>query len=65
VQSRVHRLQAHRPQVRQTIFHKPEDYAAFERVMLDRLTHGVHILEVNGESYRLRDPKRRLRARKG
>jgi len=28
--------------------------------MLDRLTHRVHILEANGQSYRLRDSKRRL-----
>ena len=29
--------------------------------MLDRLTHRVHILEANGESYRLRDAKKRMR----
>jgi len=29
--------------------------------MLDRLTHRVHLLEANGESYRLRQSKRRLR----
>lgn len=29
--------------------------------LLDRLTHRVHILEANGESYRLRDSKKRLR----
>ena len=28
--------------------------------MLDRLTHRVHILEANGQSYRLQDSKRRL-----
>ena len=27
--------------------------------LLDRLTHRVHILEANGESYRLKDAKRR------
>jgi DNA replication protein DnaC len=32
--------------------------------ILDRLTHRVHILEANGESYRLRDSKRRLKATK-
>jgi hypothetical protein len=32
---------------------------------LDRLTHRVHILEANGESYRLRDSKQRLTGRKG
>jgi len=32
--------------------------------ILDRLTHRVHILEANGESYRLRESKRRLKARK-
>jgi DNA replication protein DnaC len=29
--------------------------------MLDRLTHRVHILEANGESYRLRQSRRRLK----
>ena len=29
--------------------------------LLDRLTHRVHILEANGESYRLRDARKRLR----
>lgn len=29
--------------------------------LLDRLTHRVHILEVNGESYRLRQAQKRLR----
>jgi len=29
--------------------------------MLDRLTHRVHIVEANGESYRLRDSQRRIR----
>ena len=29
--------------------------------LLDRLTHHVHILEMNGESYRLNQSKRRLR----
>lgn len=29
--------------------------------MLDRLTHRVHILEANGESYRLKDAKRRIK----
>jgi DNA replication protein DnaC len=36
--------------------------------LLDRLTHKVHILEANGESYRLRDAKKRLKrhsSRKG
>jgi len=30
--------------------------------LLDRLTHHVHILELNGESYRLTQSKRRRRA---
>ena len=30
--------------------------------LLDRLTHRVHILEMNGESYRLAQSKRRRRA---
>ena len=32
--------------------------------MLDRLTHRVHILEANGESYRLRDSQRRIRGKR-
>ena len=31
--------------------------------LLDRLTHRVHILEANGESFRFREAKRRLRGR--
>ncbi len=31
--------------------------------LLDRLTHRVHILEANGESYRLADAKKRLKPR--
>jgi hypothetical protein len=30
---------------------------------LDRLTHRCHILEMNGESYRLKDAKRRRSGR--
>ena len=33
--------------------------------MLDRLTHRVHILEANGESYRLRQSRKRLRKEGG
>jgi DNA replication protein DnaC len=33
--------------------------------LLDRLTHRIHILEANGESYRLRESKHRLRQRRG
>ena len=32
--------------------------------LLDRLTHRVHIVEANGESYRLRDSQRRLKRRR-
>jgi DNA replication protein DnaC len=32
--------------------------------LLDRLTHRVHILEANGESYRLRDARKRLHRRR-
>ena len=32
--------------------------------LLDRLTHRVHILEANGQSYRLQDSKRRQASRK-
>ena len=32
--------------------------------LLDRLTHRVHILEANGESYRLRESRRRLKRRR-
>jgi DNA replication protein DnaC len=31
--------------------------------LLDRLTHHVHLLEMNGESYRLQASRRRLQAR--
>jgi len=31
--------------------------------LLDRLTHHIHILEANGESYRLKQSKCRLRRR--
>jgi len=31
--------------------------------LLDRLTHKIHILEANGESYRLRESKHRLKTR--
>jgi DNA replication protein DnaC len=31
--------------------------------LLDRPTHRIHILEANGESYRLRESRRRLRQR--
>ena len=31
--------------------------------LLDRLTHRIHTLEANGESYRLRESRRRLRQR--
>jgi hypothetical protein len=31
--------------------------------LIDRLTHHVHIIEANGESYRLRDAKKRLKKR--
>ena len=32
--------------------------------LLDRLTHRVHVLEANGESYRLRESRQRLKRRK-
>jgi len=31
--------------------------------LLDRLTHHIHILEANGENYRLKQSKGRLRRR--
>ncbi len=32
--------------------------------LLDRITHRVHIIEANGESYRLRDAKKRTKRRR-
>jgi DNA replication protein DnaC len=32
--------------------------------LLDRLTHRIHILEANGESYRLKESQQRIRKRK-
>ena len=42
--------------------HWPQIFADDERMtgaLLDRLTHRVHILEANGESYRLKEAKKR------
>ena len=33
--------------------------------LLDRLTHRVHIIEANGESYRLQDARKRRKRPKG
>ena len=33
--------------------------------LLDRLTHRVHIIEANGESYRLKDARKRRKPPKG
>ena len=33
--------------------------------LIDRITHRVHIIEANGESYRLRDARRRAKRKKG
>ncbi|HUT36383.1 MAG TPA: ATP-binding protein [Planctomycetota bacterium] len=45
---------------------RPSQARGTERLtgaLLDRLTHRIHILEANGESYRLRESRRRLRQR--
>ena len=40
-----------------------EMFVPLTGALLDRLTHHVHILEMNGESYRLKDSKRRRSAK--
>jgi hypothetical protein len=50
---------------RATCHHSSSGHRVSERLtgaLLDRLTHHVHILEMNGESYRLRQSKHRRRA---
>ena len=37
------------------------DFAASAGALLDRITHHVHILEMNGESYRLKQSRSRRR----
>ncbi len=37
--------------------------AGLERALLDRLTHHVHILELNGESYHLQASRRKRQGR--
>ena len=48
-------------------FEAPAEVMGTERLtgaLLDRLTHRIHILEANGESYRLRESKDRLKRRR-
>jgi hypothetical protein len=40
---------------------RPQSWAANDRpALLDRLTHRVHILEMNGEGHRFRESVRRI-----
>ena len=48
-------------------FAAPAELRGTERLtgaLLDRLTHRIHILEANGESYRLRESQDRLKRRR-
>ena len=48
-------------------FEAPAEVMGTERLtgaLLDRLTHRIHILEANGESYRLRESQDRLKRRR-
>src|SRR5271167_4870231 len=56
----VHELLEARDEKRLLRYQK--QMASYERLigaLLDRLTHHVHILEMNGESYRLKQSKRK------
>ena len=53
---------------KEIVFGEPEytkavALAGWRPFLSDRLTHRVHILEANGESFRLRDSRRRLTGR--
>jgi adenylate kinase len=39
--------------------------SAISRFLKQAMAHRVHLLEANGDNYRMQDSKRRLKARKG
>jgi hypothetical protein len=58
--------------IQQTVLSYPTPFESWTEIMgserltgalLDRLTHRIHILEANGESYRLRESRQRLKKR--
>ena len=56
-------IQISRAPVRQTSATSVMGTERLTGALLDRLTHRIHILEANGESYRLRESKDRLKRR--
>ncbi len=60
-------LREHPLEIKAEAVHQWIEVMGTERMtgaMLDRLTHRVHIIEANGESYRLAESRRRQKRRR-